>query len=647
MSRYSAVFSIVTALFCSSALAATTPPPVEAFGKRPMISDVIMSPGGTHFAALQWFDGQNVLAVYSPFSEVEAEKVRMLSLDASKRIEEKVESITWLNDETIGLVFRFESKRGGTPTQETRLVAARYDLSKIRQIPKSTKDSTRIGQIQHRIVDYLDGDPDHILMQLDREGYGQTLNVYSVSLRTGGLKRVTKGGSRVAWYQADQNGRVRLRGSYTEKSVQLQYRPEGAKGWQPLASAPRSEGLDWWPEVFDEDANTLLVSRMNEDGFDEVWSLQLSSNTLGEKVYAHDTSDILSVIQDRYTSKVIGYQYEDDIVRTVYIDPELQNLKRNLSSGLRGKAVSIASYDRDRSQFIIFSYSPGDPGTYYLYSKEGGKLARIGYRNAIQVSARQLGKMKRISYAARDGQSIPAYLTTPPQGSAPYPLVVLPHGGPTARDYLGYDYQVQFLASRGYAVLQPQFRGSTGFGATFQFAGYKQWGLLMQDDITDGARAMIEQGIADPERMCIVGGSYGGYAALTGAVVTPELYQCAVSFAGVSDIRKMIAQDRQYKFATNNPPNTGSRKDDKEQLRDTSPINNIDAIRIPVLLVHGDKDLSVGVDQSKRMAKALKKAGKPYKLVILKDGNHYLELERHRLRFLRELEAFLDKHIGN
>lgn len=287
-------FALIAAMqaFAPTAVWAA-PPPVEAFGKRPMISDVVMSPGGTHFAALQWFDGQNVLSIYNPFTDVEAEKVRMLSLDASKKIEEKVESITWLNDETIGLVFRFEGSRGGTPAKETRLFAVRYDLSDTRQIPKSTRDRARIGQIQHRIVDYLDDDPDHILMQLDREGYGQTLNVYRVALRTGGVKKVTRGGSRVAWYQADQTGRVRLRGSYTDKSIQLQYRPEGSNRWELLVGANRGEGLDWWPEAFDTDTDTLLVSMMNEAGFDEVWSLQLSSNTLGERIYAHEESDIL------------------------------------------------------------------------------------------------------------------------------------------------------------------------------------------------------------------------------------------------------------------------------------------------------------------------------------------------------------------
>lgn len=613
-----------------------------------------MSPGGTHFAALQWIQGQAVLAIYSPFSKDPAERVLMLALDASKRIEEKVESISWLNDETVGMVFEFEGMRGYTPTQETRLVATTFDMSDIRQIPRPPRSKSRghldanvtTGQFQHHIIDYMESDPDRILMALDREGHGQALNVYEVVLSNGGVAAVTTGKGDIAWYMADQQERVRLRTSYTDDTIAIQVRAPGSLSWKVLFKEKRADGLDYWPEAFASDPNRLLVSHTPASGFDEILEYDLVTKSVVGPAYAPSGVGVTGVAQDRYTSKVIGFYSADDYPKIHYTDSELQALQKAINKALPDTQNWISSYDRKRSMFIILADGPKDPGAYYMYLKDRKQLAKILDRNAIAVSPPDLGDMKSITYTARDGTKIPGYLTTPPHGTAPYPLIVMPHGGPTARDYLAWDYWVQFLASRGYAVLQPNFRGSTGYGRDFTVAGYGQWGLLMQDDVTDGAKAMIEQGIADPNRMCIVGGSYGGYAALMGAIATPDLFQCAVSFAGVTDIPRLLAQSQRYKFASNNPPNVGNRVDDHGQLRDTSPINNVDAIKIPILLIHGDKDLSVDVSHSKRMAKALKKAKKPYKLVIFKDGNHHLQLEKHRINFLRELEAFLGEQIG-
>jgi dipeptidyl aminopeptidase/acylaminoacyl peptidase len=294
--------------------------------------------------------------------------------------------------------------------------------------------------------------------------------------------------------------------------------------------------------------------------------------------------------------------------------------------------------------FVILATGPRVPGTYYLLSRENLELSRIGDRYASHLKPEQLHDVERVSYVARDGLTIPAYLTRP-VASGPLPMVVLPHGGPTTRDYLGFDPVAQFLASRGLAVLQPNFRGSSGYGAAFEAAGYGEWGLAMQDDVTDGVRAMIERGIADAERICIVGWSYGGYVALMGAVKTPDLYRCAVSGAGITDIRRMLSEGARYKFGLKDRPAVGDYQKDRGKLKDTSPINNVEAIKIPILLVHGDKDRSVPIGHSKKMAAKLKKLGKPHRMVVLKDGNHRLSLERNRVQFLRELESFLTENL--
>ena len=260
-----------------------------------------------------------------------------------------------------------------------------------------------------------------------------------------------------------------------------------------------------------------------------------------------------------------------------------------------------------------------------------------------------LGEFKEISYKARDGTVIPAYLTRPAgKSDTPGPLIVLPHGGPNARDYPQFDWIVQFLASRGYAVLQPQFRGSTGFGDAFREAGYRQWGGLMQDDVTDGVHAMIDQGIADPHRICIVGASYGGYAALAGAAFTPELYACAISINGVSDLSALLQRTipvfRIYSTSLDQWTARIGKPGDRSLDR-KSPINAVAAISAPVLIIYGTSDGVVPSDQSERMAAALSKAGKPVKLVRLPDEDHWLSRSDTRIQMLSEVEAFLREHL--
>ena len=223
------------------------------------------------------------------------------------------------------------------------------------------------------------------------------------------------------------------------------------------------------------------------------------------------------------------------------------------------------------------------------------------------------------------------------------PFVVMPHGGPSARDTLGFDYIAQMLASRGYGVLQPNFRGSKGYGGAFEQAGFQQWGLAMQDDVTDGVKWLIDRKLADPGRICIVGWSYGGYAALMGAVKTPDLYRCAVSIAGVSDLRRRLDLASESRFADLNVPRVDT---DPAVIDANSPVLHADRIKIPILLVHGRKDFTVSVADSEAMEQALKAAGKPVQTLYFADDDHYLFRERDRIAFLQTLADFLGENLG-
>jgi dipeptidyl aminopeptidase/acylaminoacyl peptidase len=307
------------------------------------------------------------------------------------------------------------------------------------------------------------------------------------------------------------------------------------------------------------------------------------------------------------------------------------------------------SRSQDGRKIVVSVSNPSTPPIYQLVDLEKRSAGIVGESYPALANAK-LGVMKSIAYKARDGYDIPAYLTTPPDAaSGKLPLVVLPHGGPQARDYPEFDWLSQFLATRGYLVLQPQFRGSIGFGQAHRDAGYRQWGGVMQNDVTDGVKAMIDQGLADPKRVCIVGASYGGYAALAGAAFTPELYACAASIAGVSDLGRMLG----YTVAKdgNDSDSLAYWKDHMGSPHDPgfaarSPLGSVERIGVPILLLHGADDTVVPIQQSELMAATLKEKNKPYKFVKLAGEDHWLSRSETRVQVLEELEAFLAQSLA-
>ena len=285
--------------------------------------------------------------------------------------------------------------------------------------------------------------------------------------------------------------------------------------------------------------------------------------------------------------------------------------------------------DMSKDKVIVAVQGPRQPPVYYFLDRVKHEATEI-LSAYPELTATDLGEMKPYPYVARDGQRIPAYLTLPPGKPAKnLPTVIMPHGGPDARDVMGFDWWAQFLANRGYAVLQPNYRGSKGYGRKFTEAGLHQWGLGMQNDITDGVKKLIADGITDPKRICIVGASYGGYAALAGAAFTPDLYACAMSFAGVSDLNEFLFAQRSdtgeysqsVSFWTSR---IGSDWDDSKKLQDTSPALHAEQVKCPVLLMHGEGDTTVRIKQSELMYDALKAAHKDVEFIRFSGEDHYL-----------------------
>lgn len=355
-------------------------------------------------------------------------------------------------------------------------------------------------------------------------------------------------------------------------------------------------------------------------------------------------------IWDPFRVTAVGIKTGGEKPIVDWLDPEIGAVHGSLSKVFKDKYVDLTGWSADRVRYIAKVSGPAAPPIWYLFDKSRKELSPLG-EEYPELKGATFGTTRWMTYKARDGLEISAYLTLPPGApakDAKAPLVVLPHGGPTARDHYDFDFLAQFLASRGYAVLQPQFRGSWGFGKAFEDAGRGEWADKMQTDLIDGIAAAATAGDIDSARVCIVGASYGGYAALAGATLHPEAYTCAASIAGISDLGLLLVEQTRL-FGRESGSLGELRKmlagAPTTKLAAASPSHLAANVRVPVLLVHGDKDTVVPYEQSQNMADALKAAGKPVELVKLVDENHYLTRAATRTQMLQALETFLAKNL--
>lgn len=353
---------------------------------------------------------------------------------------------------------------------------------------------------------------------------------------------------------------------------------------------------------------------------------------------------VRSKIIDPRSRRLIGYQIEGDYPAYHFYNPFHQKVINAVLKAFPGLSVNLMSWNEGFTRFIVETEGPEDPGVWHVVDIKSGKADEIGISYPMLSS--DVAPMRMIRYKAQDGLDVEAVLTLPP-GRDPknLPVILFPHGGPAARDYPGFDWWAQAFASRGYAVLQPNFRGSTGYGTAFERAGDGQWGRTMQTDISDGLAYLAGQGIVDAKRACIMGGSYGGYAALAGITLQQGIYRCAVSVAGVSDVAKMVRTE-----ITTSASNSALIRSLKKEIgsgRDlnlVSPIRYANTVNVPVLLVHGKDDTVVLYDQSNDMAQALRSAGKTVEFVTLPGTDHWLTNSETRHAMLQAAVAFIEKY---
>jgi dipeptidyl aminopeptidase/acylaminoacyl peptidase len=625
------------AMLCAtlSAACAQTKPPVEAFAALPAEPPQI-SPDGSRFALIRGVNGRPTVLIY----KIDAPQESPQSIGSDNSI---VAGLRWVKNDILVIADRQNIKTGlfrDTIRPTAVAVAVRLsDHQIIRLLAFSHLDDIDLDNADTIYTTFL-----NVLLRVDIRNRG---NVQLVMKQDPRADHAVTG----KWF-LDGHGNVvgRLDGKRDDghASWHAILKLLDNNSWRPLAEFNGSIDQGDGVAGISEDGKAFIRFAPDHTGAMSVDRIDMATG-MESKLYQDPVYDASGPLADAWTGRIIGFIVDEDLPVYHYFDPKLEAQQKGLEAAFSGLSVHAISTDLAGRRAIVEAEGPKTPPSYYLYDRTTHHASAVA-ASYPDLNETEMGQVKPYGYAARDGLHIPAYLTLPP-GRDPHklPLIVMPHGGPDMRDDLSFDFFRQFLANRGYAVLQPQFRGSKGFGRAFTNAGLRQWGLKMQDDISDGVQKAIADGIADPKRVCIFGASYGGYAALAGATLTPELYACVVSLAGPSNLQKMLAYSKS-KFGTVAEnywmTRIGDRDSDSAQIDAVSPALHGDRVTAPVLLLHSELDVTVPIEQSEMMADALTKAGKNVQFIRIEGDDHYLSLEQTRVRVLQEIEKFLAASIG-
>ena len=621
-----------------------------AFGARDAVVGAGLSPDGRSLLYLTPGPGRKTFAVISNLDTGKSRTI--VSTDG------KPENMSWCNYSGPG---RVVCSIVGNVTIQDSLVGFRRLVSmndsgtdaKILGRPERSHDASLYSNNAH-ILDWRGARDGKILMQQayvptltetmqdTREGIGVDL-VDTATLKS---DRVEAPKEAASGYMTDGRGNVRVmsitdgkRGKETPLRKYL-YRTKGSRDWKTLVAYQEE---DFEPLEVDADLDSLYALK-KKSGRMALYRIKLDGSLAETFIAEAPNVDISGVIRIGEGQRVVAYYYEGEKPQTIYFDPEYQVLNGSLKKVLKNAPiVNFIDTTADVRNLLLYVGSDNDPGRYYVFDKSAKSLTPAMIQRP-ELEGRKLAVVKPIVITAADGAKVPAYLTLPP-GKDPHnlPTIVLPHGGPSARDSWDFDWLSQFLAARGYAVIQPQYRGSAGFGDEWKNKNaFHNWRTAMSD-IADSARWLGAQGIANPDRIAIVGWSYGGYAALMSAETYPGLYKSAVAIAPVTDL-ELLKKDWDFYGRSEYIENyIGS----GPNVRQGSPINHVDKIRVPVLLAHGDLDTNVKFHQSQKMYEALKAAGKDVEFMSFPGLDHQLRDSEVRTQMLTRIAELLDKTIGH
>ena len=599
------------------------PIPVRDFFRHPERSNFRISPDGKTLAFLQPYERR--MNVY--VQPIAGGEPKRLTNETARDIPDHF----WKGPDRLVYVKDF----GGD--ENFHVVAVNKDGSGL-------KDLTPFDGVRAEIIDQLRDFPDQLLVGLNKRNK-EVFDAYRLDLKTGELELIAENPGNITSWLADHAGNIR--GAQTTDGVNTSflYR-DGASG--PFRTVLTTSFRDSFSPLFFTFDNKSLYAASNL-GRDKQAIVLVDPATAKEQkvLFGHPDVDVDGLSFSRKRKVLTTISYVTWKPQRKFLDAETEKLFAALEKQLPGYEFGIQSTTDDEDRFVVAAYNDRTPGTRYLYDSRADKLTKLG-DIAPWLPETKMATMKPIEYKSRDGLTINGYITLP-NGKEPknLPVIVNPHGGPWARDVWGWNPEVQMLANRGYAVLQMNFRGSTGYGRSFWQASFKQWGLKMQDDISDGVNYLVKEGIADPKRICIYGGSYGGYATLAGVTYTPDLYACAVDYVGVSNLFTFLNTIPPYwkPFLDMMHEMVGEPEKDKALLTATSPALNADRIKTPLFIAQGARDPRVNIDEANQMVKALKARGVDVPYMVKENEGHGFRNEENQFDFYEAMERFLAKYL--
>ena len=638
-------FALGLALACLAPLGQAQELPVETFFKDPEFLRTRLSPDGKWLAAIAPREGKYNLKT------IRLSDRKLFGCTAEE--ENEVYSFNWISNER--LVFQMKD-RNNFPNGG--LYSVNRDGTKPKVLNMSFRKNREFGGRVFKVVDLFDPLIDEgadILVEIRKGGgsfreersfYG---NIVRLNTLTGKESRVAYNRGDILSFIADRDKAIRIGVTQHGLIRAILHRRDAESEWEEVYSGDFRTAIE--PLGFGKNPDILYVAAPNGDK-KALFQFDLKAKKLGRMIFAHPTYDVPAgppIVSDK-TGKVLGVRYAAERHQVYWFAKEYQQYQAMIDKALPGMANDIKNWSRSEERILFHSHSERTIGSYYMLDTSDKKKPRMEklLDLADWVDPAKMSPMKSIQYTARDGLVIHGFLTIPNGSDGKnLPLIVHPHGGPSARDYWSWNADVQFLANRGYAVFQPNFRGSTGYGNKLLTAGYREWGGVMQDDITDGVKHLIKEGIADPKRVGIYGASYGGYATMAGLCFTPELYRCGVNYVGVTDI-DLILKEYPLPKKINDAIDAvmiADRSNDKDWIKSRSIQNNIDKVRAPVLMAYGMKDWRVPPKHGRILKRALDRNDIPNKLIIKANEGHGFRNENNVFEFYREVDAFLEQHM--
>jgi len=598
--------------------------PMEDFFKNPESTGYDLSPDGEHIAFLKpWQKRLNVHV--QKIGEEEATRI-------SSAMARDVAGFIWANNERIAYV------QDTAGDENFRLYAVNIDGSGFQELTPFEK--VRVG-----IVDELENDPEHMLIDMNKRD-ARVFDVYRININTGQMEMIAQNPGNITGWMTDHDGKLRIALTTDGVNTSVLYRDKEKDDFQTLITTSFKETFN--PIFFTFDNKNLYVASNIGRDKEAIFEYDIEKKENIRLISEHPEVDVNTLIKSDKRKKITGTYYYTEKLHYHFFDEDREQLQAELEKRLPGYEVRVYSMSKDETKVLVRTFSDRSLGGYYFLNRDTNEFMKL-----VDVSPwlneDEMSEMKPVFYTSRDGLTIHGYLTLP-KGLKPknLPVVINPHGGPWSRDTWGFLPDVQFLANRGYAVLQMNFRTSTGYGRKFWEAGFKQNGLAIQDDITDGVKWLIDQGIADPERVGIYGGSYGGYCTLAGLAFTPDLYACGVDYVGISSwftILKGIPpywepmKEMFYEMV-------GHPEKDKELLERASPLFHADKIKAPLFVAQGANDPRVNKIESDQIVEAVKSRGVEVEYMVKDNEGHGFRNEENRFDFYRAMEKFLAKHLG-